>query len=129
MHTMHNILITKLDPLVELFPEIMNANKKCSLVLSAKSYLGVFVNDVICNWSDGKELGFFHISFAQTLTAHNICLTHFTPSILIYVNALEYILSIKSAFVMRNIDISLLMLLYMGRGSKKYNFQKIEKDK
>ena len=50
-----------------------------------------------------KELGFFDIIFAQTLTIHNICLTHFTPSILIYANALGYILSIKVEFVMRNI--------------------------
>ena len=42
-----------------------------------------------------KELGFFDIIFAQTLTIHNICLTHFTPSILIYANALGYILSIN----------------------------------
>ena len=52
---------------------------------------------------DFKELGFFDIIFAQTLTIHNICLNHFTPSILIYANALGYILSIKVEFVMRNI--------------------------
>ena len=50
-----------------------------------------------------KELGFFDIIFAQTLTIHNICLTHFTPSILIYANDLGYILSIRVEFVMRNI--------------------------
>ena len=41
-----------------------------------------------------KELGCFHIIFAQILTAHNFCLTHITASILIYANALGYFLSI-----------------------------------
>ena len=77
-----------------------------------------------------KELGFFHIIFAQILTAHNICLTHTRPSILIYANALGYILSIKVEFVMQKHDVNLFyVLLYMGRGSKKYNFQKIDTDK
>ena len=49
-----------------------------------------------------KELGCFYIIFALTLTAHNICLTHIMPSILIFANALGYILSIKVEFVMRN---------------------------
>ena len=49
-----------------------------------------------------KELVFFHIIFALTLTTHNIYLTHITPSILISANALGYILSIKVKFVMRN---------------------------
>ena len=35
-----------------------------------------------------KEVVFFYIIFAQTLIAHNICLTHIWPSILIYANAL-----------------------------------------
>ena len=51
---------------------------------------------------DHKELGFFHIIFAQILTALNIRLTHARPSILIYANALGYILSIKVEFVMQN---------------------------
>ena len=41
-----------------------------------------------------KELGCFHIIFAQILTANNFCLTHITASILIYANALGYFLSI-----------------------------------
>ena len=41
-----------------------------------------------------KELGCFHIIFAQILTAHNFCLTRITASILIYANALGYFLSI-----------------------------------
>ena len=41
-----------------------------------------------------KELGCFHIIFAQILTAHNFCLTHITASILIYANAFGYFLSI-----------------------------------
>ena len=35
-----------------------------------------------------KELGSFHIIFAQNLTVHNICLTHIRPSMLIYDYAL-----------------------------------------
>ena len=62
-----------------------------------------------------KELGCFHIIFAQILTAHNFCLTHITASILIYANALGYFLSIKIEFVMRNL-IPFFMLLYMERG-------------
>ena len=57
----------------------------------------------------GKELGCFHIIFAQILTAHNFRLTRITASILIYANALGYFLSIKH-------DINLFMLLYMRRG-------------
>ena len=53
-----------------------------------------------------KELGCFHIIFAQILTAHNFCLTHITASILIYANALGYFLSIKIEFVMRNTSTS-----------------------
>ena len=49
-----------------------------------------------------KELGFFYTIFAQTLTVQNICLTHITPSILIYANALGYVLSIRVEFVMQN---------------------------
>ena len=49
-----------------------------------------------------KVLGCFHIIFAQILTAHNFCLTRMTASILIYANALGYLLSIKVKFVMRN---------------------------
>ena len=49
-----------------------------------------------------KELGCFHIIFAQILTAHNFCLTRITASISIYANALGYFLSIKVEFVMRN---------------------------
>ena len=52
---------------------------------------------------DPKELGFFNIIFAQTVTVHNICLTHFTPYILIYADVLGYILSIKVEFGMQNI--------------------------
>ena len=37
---------------------------------------------------------FFHIIIAGTLIAHNIRLTHITPSILIYTYALRYILSV-----------------------------------
>ena len=63
-----------------------------------------------------KELGCFHIIFAQILTAHNFCLTHITASILIYANALGYFLSIKIEFVMRNLISIFFMLLYMERG-------------
>ena len=31
-------------------------------------------------YTSNKELFFFHIIFAQTLTAYNICLNHITPS-------------------------------------------------
>ena len=76
-----------------------------------------------------KELGCFHIIFAQILTAHNFCLTHITASILIYANALGYFLSIKVEFVMRNmISICFCCCIWEG-GSKKCNFQKIEEDK
>ena len=76
-----------------------------------------------------KELGCFHIIFAQILTAHNFCLTRITASILIYANALGYFLSIKVEFVMRNmISICLCCCIWEG-GSKKCNFQKIEEDK
>ena len=51
---------------------------------------------------NSKELGCFHINFAQLLTDHNFCLTRITASILIYANALGYFLSIKVEFVMRN---------------------------
>ena len=44
---------------------------------------------------NGKGTRFFHIIFAQTLTAHNICLTHITHSIYLYYTSLGYILSIK----------------------------------
>ena len=57
---------------------------------------------MLLSYYAGKELGFFHIIFAQILTAHNIRLTHARPSILIYANALGYILSIKVEFVMQN---------------------------
>ena len=55
------------------------------------------------NRTKRKELGFFNIIFAQTLTAHNIYLTHIRPPILIYANALEYwyVLSIRVEFVMQ----------------------------
>ena len=76
-----------------------------------------------------KELGCFYIIFALTLTAHNICLTHITPSILISANALGYILSIKVEFVMRNIMPICLFCCILKGGSKKYNFQKIDTDK
>ena len=36
-----------------------------------------------------KELGFYHIIFALSFIAHNICWTHTTPSILIFANALR----------------------------------------
>ena len=76
-----------------------------------------------------KELGCFHIIFAQILTAHNFCLTRITASILIYANALGYFLSIKVEFVMRNmISICLCFCIWEG-GSKECNFQKIEEDK
>ena len=77
-----------------------------------------------------KELGFFCIIFAQTFTAYNVCLTHMAPSILIYANALGYILSIKVGFVIRNImSIYLRCCMWKGGGgSKKYSFKKIEKD-
>ena len=62
-----------------------------------------------------KELGSFHIIFALTLTAHNICLTHITPSILISASALGYILSIKVEFVMRNMmSICLFCCIWKG---------------
>ena len=79
--------------------------------------------------ADRKELGCFHIIFAQILTAHNFCLTRITASILIYANALGYFLSIKVEFVMRNmISICLCCCIWEG-GYKKCNFQKIEEDK
>ena len=53
--------------------------------------------------SNTKELGCFHIIFAQILTAHNFCLTRITASILIYANSLGYFLSIKIEFVMQNL--------------------------
>ena len=82
----------------------------------------------INNWHR-KELGCFHIIFAQILTAHNFCLTHITASILIYANALGYFLSIKIEFVMRNlISIFLCCCIWKG-GFKKCDFQKIEKEK
>ena len=60
-----------------------------------------------------KELGFFQIIFAQTLTVH-ICLTHITPSILIDVNSLGYILSINVKFVIQ-IIMSIYAAVY-GKG-------------
>ena len=74
-----------------------------------------------------KELGCFHIIFAQILTAHNFCLTHITASILIYANALGYFLSIKIEFVMRNLLTIFLCCCIWKGGSKKCDFQKIEK--
>ena len=75
-----------------------------------------------------KDLGFFHIIFAQTLTAHNFCLTHITPTVLINVDALGYVLSIRVEFVMQNMmSICLCCCIWKG-GSKKYNLQKIKKD-
>ena len=65
-----------------------------------------------------KELGCFHIIFAQILTAHNFCLTHITASILIYANALGYFLSIKIEFVMRNL-ISIFYVAVYGKGGLK----------
>ena len=48
-----------------------------------------------------KGTRFFLYHFCQTLTAHNICLTHIRPSILIYANALGYVLSTRVEFVMQ----------------------------
>ena len=62
------------------------------------------------------------------LTAYNNGLIHITPSILIYANALGYILSIKVKCVIQNTMPMYLCVLYIERGSQKYNFQKIEKD-
>ena len=76
-----------------------------------------------------KELGCFHIIFAQILTAHNFCLTRITASILIYANALGYFLSIKVKFVMQNMTSICLCCCIWEGGSKKCNFQKIEEDK
>ena len=74
-----------------------------------------------------KELGFFHTIIAQTLTAHNICLTHITPSILIYANALGYVLSIRVEFVMQNMmSICLYCCIWKG-GLKSTTSRKFEK--
>ena len=74
-----------------------------------------------------KELGFFHMIFAQTLTAHKICLTHITPSIVIYANALGYLLSIKVEFVMQNMtSICLYCCIWKG-GLKSKTFRKLIK--
>ena len=81
------------------------------------------------NFRGLKELGCFHIIFAQILTAHNFCLTRITASILIYANALGYFLSIKVEFVMRNMISIWLCCCIWEEGSKKCNFQKIEEDK
>ena len=79
------------------------------------------------NWYPTKELGFFHTIFAQTLTAHNICLTHITPSILIYANALGYVLSIRVEFVMQNMmSICLYCCIWKG-GLKITTSRKFEK--
>ena len=73
-----------------------------------------------------KELGFFHTIFAQTLTAHNICLTHITSSILIYANALGYVLSIRVEFVMQNMmSICLYCCIWKG-GLKSTTSRKFE---
>ena len=77
-----------------------------------------------------KGTRFFHIMFTQTYTAHNICLTHIRPSILIYANALGYVLSIGVEFVMQNMmSICLCCCIWKGGGSNMYDFQKIERDK
>ena len=74
-----------------------------------------------------KELGCFHIIFALTLTAHNICLTHIKLSILISANALGYILSIKVKFVMRNVmSICLFCCIWKG-GLKSATSRKLKK--
>ena len=74
-----------------------------------------------------KELGCFHIIFAQILTAHNFCLTHITASILIYSNALGYFLSIKIEFVMRNlISIFICCCIWKG-GLKSATSRKLKK--
>ena len=82
-----------------------------------------------CTWANSasKELGSFHIIFALTLTAHNICLTHIKPSILISANALGYNNPLKLNLLWKH-DVNLFILLCIERGSIKYNFQKIEKD-
>ena len=58
------------------------------------------LKDHCCNAS--KRLVFFISLFLKKLTAHNICLTHFTPLIVISANALGYILLITVEFVIRN---------------------------
>ena len=63
-------------------------------------YMYIMHNLIVTRFE--KELGCFHIIFAQILTAHNFRLTRITASILIYANALGYFLSIKVEFVMRN---------------------------
>ena len=74
-----------------------------------------------------KELGCFHIIFAQILTAHNFCLTRITASILIYANALGYFLSIKVEFVLRNmISICLCCCIWEG-GLKSATSRKLKK--
>ena len=76
---------------------------------------------------EGKELGFFHTIFAQTLTVQNICLTHITPSILIYANALGYVISIRVEFVMQNMmSICLYCCIWKG-GLKSTTSRKFEK--
>ena len=77
----------------------------------------------------GKGTRFFYIIFAQSLNAHNIYLTHITPSILIYANAFGYILSIQVEFVMQNMmSICLCCCIWKG-GLKGTTSRKIEKDK
>ena len=61
---------------------------------------------------------FFHTIFAQTLTAHNICLTYMRPSILIYANALGYVLSIRVEFVIQNI-VSIFLCCCIWKGGLK----------
>ena len=74
-----------------------------------------------------KELGYFNIIFAQTLTANNICLTHIRPSILIYANALGYALTIRVEFVMQNmVSICLCCCIWKG-GLDSTTFRKFKK--
>ena len=85
-------------------------------------------NDFDTNDSDSKKgTRFFHIIFAHTLTGHTLCLTHITPSGLIYANVLGYILCIKVEFVMRNImSIYLCCCLWKG-GHDSTSSRSIEK--
>ena len=85
------------------------------------------VYEIILDHLNLKELGCFNIIFAQTLTAHNICLTHITPTILIYANALGYIPSIKVKFVLQNkMSICLFCCIWKG-GSKNTTSRKLRK--
>ena len=80
-----------------------------------------------CPFWNLKELGCFHIIFAQILTAHNFCLTRIKASILIYANALGYFLSIKVEFVMRNmISICLFCCIWEG-GLKSATSRKLKR--